>query len=415
MSNLFRKEAVRHVAARLSGDVLLAAPVSARVLAVLGCGSVLAATLLLANFTYSQKEVVAGWLVPEQGLLTVTTREGGHVAEVFVREGDIVGPSTKLARLLLGDSSAQLDARIELGRARVDERGAAEARFAAGELEISAEEARLQSRRDALRRQIEETEGRVALQLERLALARRAIARAETLVAKGYGASGAVDTRRSEALAIEGELRALQSQLIVLGREEAEVRVDERSLSARAARQKAEAAAWRAEFSARAAGESTETQFVARTPTAARVLALPFRQGQAAPPGGTVAILMPAASRLEAEIFVPSRSAGFIRPGQQVTLMYDAFPHERFGVGQGTIRSVSEVPVSVSEATAGKVALEETAFRVRVSLNRASVAAYGRSIPLQVGSRVRAAIVIDRRSLWQWLFDPIFAARGRRG
>lgn len=414
MENLFRKEAVQHATVRLSGDVLLATPVSAGILAALGCGFVAAVALLLANLTYARKEVATGWLVPERGLLTVTTREGGQVAEVFVHEGDTVGPSAKLVRLLLGDSGAQLDARSELGRARADEQRAAQARFAAGDLEVAAERARLRSRRGALRKQIDETERRVTLQDERLMLAKRAISRTETLVAQGYGASGTVDTRRSEALAIESELRALQSQLVSLRRDEAEVGMDERALSARQARQNAEAAAWQAEFSGRAAGERAETQFIARAPSAARVLALPFRQGQSAPPGGTIAMLMPAASRLEAEIFVPSRAVGFIRPGQQVTLMYDAFPHERFGVGKGMVRSVSETPILVSEATAGKVVLEEPAFRVRVSLDRDSIAAYGRTIPLQVGARLRANIVIDQRSLWEWVFDPISVIRGHR-
>ena len=44
---------------------------------------------------------------------------------------------------------------------------------------------------------------------------------------------------------------------------------------------------------------------------------------------------------------------------------------------------------------------------------RATIDAYGQAIPLQPGMLLNADVVIDRRSLLEWLFDPIFAA-GRR-
>jgi membrane fusion protein len=56
------------------------------------------------------------------------------------------------------------------------------------------------------------------------------------------------------------------------------------------------------------------------------------------------------------------------------------------------------------------VALQEPVFRVRAALARETVDAYGAELPLQPGMLLRAEVVIDRRSLLEWLFDPIFAA-----
>ena len=50
---------------------------------------------------------------------------------------------------------------------------------------------------------------------------------------------------------------------------------------------------------------------------------------------------------------------------------------------------------------------------MRAALARERVDAYGAMMPLQPGMLLRAEVVIDRRSLLEWLFDPIFAA-GRR-
>ncbi|MFN3275997.1 MAG: hypothetical protein ACK41U_15155 [Paracoccus sp. (in: a-proteobacteria)] len=56
----------------------------------------------------------------------------------------------------------------------------------------------------------------------------------------------------------------------------------------------------------------------------------------------------------------------------------------------------------------------EPVFRVKVALARDSVTAYGQQMPVQPGMLLSANIVIDRRSLPEWLLDPLYAV-GRMG
>jgi membrane fusion protein len=57
--------------------------------------------------------------------------------------------------------------------------------------------------------------------------------------------------------------------------------------------------------------------------------------------------------------------------------------------------------------------IQEPTFRIRVSIARDFMLAYGESFPLQPGMLVSADIVFDRRSLVAWLFDPIYAVTRR--
>jgi membrane fusion protein len=57
--------------------------------------------------------------------------------------------------------------------------------------------------------------------------------------------------------------------------------------------------------------------------------------------------------------------------------------------------------------------IDEPVFRVRVTLERENIAAYGEAIPLQPGMLLTADVVFDRRSLIRWLFDPLFAVAQR--
>jgi membrane fusion protein len=154
-------------------------------------------------------------------------------------------------------------------------------------------------------------------------------------------------------------------------------------------------------------------QYVVVSPIAGRVAALPVQPGRSLAPGETVAVVTPAGGRLVAELYVPSRAAGFIQPRQDVRLMYEAFPHQRSGVGAAVVETVSRTVLAPSEVAIPGVALQEPVFRVRARLARETVDGYGEVIALRPGMLLRADVVFDRRSLLEWLFDPIFAAARR--
>ena len=94
--------------------------------------------------------------------------------------------------------------------------------------------------------------------------------------------------------------------------------------------------------------------------------------------------------------------------------MLQAFPYQRFGTvhGQGALglehgaRPDRNLHPGPQHPGAGVP-------RPRRARSRESISAYGETIPLQPGMLLSAEIVFDRRSLLQWLFDPIYAVGGR--
>jgi membrane fusion protein len=61
----------------------------------------------------------------------------------------------------------------------------------------------------------------------------------------------------------------------------------------------------------------------------------------------------------------------------------------------------------------GPVMLREPAYRVKVALARQSIDAFGREVALQPDMTLSADIILEKRSLLEWLFEPLFSARGR--
>lgn len=102
---------------------------------------------------------------------------------------------------------------------------------------------------------------------------------------------------------------------------------------------------------------------VIRAPVAGRVAALPARAGQSVAPQMLLAAILPEGGVLEAELYVPTRAAGFIREGQEARLQFDAFPFQKFGWGTGRVTVVSKMIYSPADIPSA-LALQEPAFRV---------------------------------------------------
>jgi len=117
-------------------------------------------------------------------------------------------------------------------------------------------------------------------------------------------------------------------------------------------------------------------------------------------------------------LFAPSSAIGFVRPDQKVQLRYQAFPYQKFGHQSGAVIQVSRAPLQATElaalplqAAAGGNA--EPLYRITVQLDQQSVAAYGQTQPLSPGMQLEADVLLDKRRLIEWLFEPVLGIAGR--
>lgn len=413
MSDLFRREAVQHATRRLEGTVVLATPVSIKTLGLFLAAVLFATAGFAAQATYARKATVIGYLVPDQGMIRATSQTPGTLQSILVREGDVVkggdriavlGLSTETTAGNVGEVVSQgLKAEAQAARSK------AESRLAQREVERDQSKIRL-SKGEA---ELKQVMMQVNLQEQRLQLARSEVERGEEIAKKGYLARREVEARRGVALTAEQELAGHRRQQAAIERDIADIRARLASIpleidSARSEAESAEAVLQQR----RAETEARRLQFVI-APVGGRIAALPVTTGQPLIAGGTVAVIIPEGGKLEAELLAPSRSIGFVQPGQEVALSLQAFPYQRFGTVPGTVRTVSSTVLGPSEVSFQGLNIQEPVFRIRVSLSREAIEAYGQSIPMQPGMLVTAQIVFDRRSLLRWLFDPIYAVGQR--
>jgi membrane fusion protein len=122
--------------------------------------------------------------------------------------------------------------------------------------------------------------------------------------------------------------------------------------------------------------------------------------------------IRPSHSELQAELYLPGHAIGFIESGQTVNLLYDAYPYQQFGSYAGVLSFISSHPITANDTKSilpGRGAF----FLAKVIPSATSISAYGKAVALKEGMSLKADIVLDRRSLIEWLFEPLLINKGR--
>jgi membrane fusion protein len=164
-----------------------------------------------------------------------------------------------------------------------------------------------------------------------------------------------------------------------------------------------------------AAEQEGEQRLVVRAPQAGTVTTLLAEAGQSVSPASALATILPAGARLQAQLYAPSSAVGFVQPGQTVRLRYEAFPYQKYGHQPGSVLQVSRTPLAPSELAAlalpvlaAGAAGGEPLFRITVGLEGSPS-----TLPLAPGMRLQADVLLERRRLIEWLFEPILGLRSR--
>lgn len=144
----------------------------------------------------------------------------------------------------------------------------------------------------------------------------------------------------------------------------------------------------------------TGNELTVAAPCAGSVLRLHVRSaGAIVREGDLLAELACEGQTLQAELTLPQDGMALVRAGQPVKLLYDAFPYQRYGVRHATIRWISP------ESVGGKDGA--SAFRALADLRDTTVLVHGRPRPVVPGMGGRARVIVGRRSLISYAFEPL--------
>jgi membrane fusion protein len=410
---LFRNEAIEAATQRFGS------PVQAPGVGMwLATGFVVAllslAVLFLVTTSFPRKETVSGALVPSRGLLPIISQRSGIVSSVHVEEGAKVREGDPIVSVSVdsvidtGESTgATLSGMAErLTQASVDRERATEA-------SLESQEAGIRERMLGATRQLSVLRDNVTLYQQQQTIAEKTVHDLGRL---------RVDKLVSELQYRDAEVRVLNVRQSV-----AEVRTRIAQLEQEHEQMRHELGRLKAERDANRAASLSEllgarekainyklgTRFNLVAQSAGQVTWLQAKPGATVTAGRTLGVMMPEGSQLFAELWVPSSAIAFVDVGTDVRLMYDAFPYQKFGVGRARIVKIARSPTSPDELPADLQAVESQ-YRLLATLDDQQMQAYGKALALTPGMRLKADLVLEKRSLLDWLLEPLLAAKRRQ-
>jgi membrane fusion protein len=417
MGSLFRPEALGHRQRDWLGSIQLTRPVSLAVLTGLALAVAVSVLTYLVLGEYTRKARVTGYLVPDRGVIRLLAPQPATVVESRVSEGLAVRRGDVLFVLAVGQSTASGDTQSAVQDTLLARegslRGAARQRRMLEQNQLAAIDAQI----GEMQRELGSMQAEADLQRQRLALAEQAQAQYESLRSDNFVSAAQVRAKAEEVLNAKAQLQSLDRQRAVRTREIAALQAQRRELPLRTQAVQGEIDRDLAALAQQTVESEARRRVVVRAPQDGVVSGVLAEPGQSVSPAIALASLLPADAKLQAHLFAPSSAVGFVRAHQAVQLRYQAFPYQKFGHQGGEVLQVSRAPLQAGELATLSLPVKpggsEPLYRIIVALDQQSVAAYGQAQSLSPGMQLEADVLLDRRRLIEWIFEPVLGIAGR--
>ncbi|MBS1788171.1 MAG: HlyD family efflux transporter periplasmic adaptor subunit [Acidobacteria bacterium] len=363
-------------------------------LAVFGLGTI-------ASIAISMPEKVTAQFVltPVRGADPVKAIRGGVVTELLVVEGQAVNQGDLLLTLR-SDSAANQTAELQTIETQLagsgDSHLNAKRKLESVQLTDEQEARKLESR-------VRHLDTLIANKRQQLTLTEKMRDSYEKLFREGIASQAQLTAKLIEVSELASEVERLATEqsdaraeiekLKLAGAtRQAEFKEFERDL-----KEKTKTGEIRAEALKSGLANIDGNQVRLMAPCSGVVLKLKVRdKGAVVGEGGTVAELACGGNQLVAELTVPESGVGKLKLDQGVKLKYDAFPYQRFGAKHGRLVWLS--PAKTENATS---------FSARVELSETEISVKGQPRGFNAGMTGTAEIVVGKRTLLSYVFEPI--------
>ncbi len=413
MRKLFRQEAIDAQREKRLGEVSIARPVPTWVFTLLA----LAFAALIIGFMfwgeYTRRERVEGFLALDAGVAPILAPEAGSLVELMVREGDEVTEGSPIARLSLERGTASGATSADLLQRELSLR-VANLEAEKNNVILLAEQQKEQLRRriDDLKKELAQADVEIRMQQTRVASARQDFQRVQQLVKDRFVSDTALTAKRNDQLDQQVKLETLRRNRATIERDLRSAQSDLPGVDLKAQQQFDQLTREKGQLQQSLVQEETRRETVIRSPITGVVTNIAVSRGASLAADAPLATVLPKGSGLEAQLLVPTRAIGFVQPGNAVVLRYEAFPFQRFGQYRGSVHNVSRTVWSPGEKV-GPMTAREPVYRIDVRLERQTVSASGQEVPLRPGMLVNADILLEKRTVFEWIFEPVLELRGR--
>lgn len=415
--SLFRKEAVSHQSERLTGAITLAQPLSIKLTVLILVSVAIAIVTFLFSAEYSRKETVRGFLMPNKGVIKSFANQGGTIEKLWVKEGDKVVKGQTLVTLLVQQSNGEgIDLSTQLADQLNTQENLLSDEIIQHQALKSQELLNLQNQKIASNNEKIALESQLLLVQEKLTLLSEQQLDYNQLNKSGYVSNLEKERQQQTLLEAKQEKQNIARLLLQHKNQLNQITFNIKNIPQQYALRINSLKRQKADLQRQLAQVASNYKYTITASNSGTVTGVQVVEGetlsQSIAQSKPLLHILPEGSELIAELLLPTRSAGFIQVGNNTRLRFDAFPYQRFGFINSEITRIDQTLISPNEIQL-PVTLQEPVYRLRAKLNQQQMQAFGKAFDLKSGMLFEADIMLEQRTLIEWLLEPIYSLKGR--
>ena len=409
---LFREKALQNQRAQVYGQVLLSTPFSYKILTTIATILALLIVALLLFGQYARKERVTGQLIPDQGVVKVYATAMGIIKNSLIKEGQNVQAGDILF-IINTEKYTNNNEKLndEIKNELLKQQANIKTKIKTEKIFNATEQLNNSNRIKSLKQEIINLEQQIGTQKKLLQISRKQVEEHQDFFNRKLVLTAEVENKQVVYLQTKTALETIQRTLINKKNELSDAQRRTELIPHEKDNKLLDLKNRQSQISQQLTEIQGSQAYIIRAPRSGIVTSVQLDQGQQVRSNDLLLAILPQEYKLHAELYVTSKSIGFIEKGKRVLLRYDAYPYQRYGLYEGQVAEVAATAL-LRTKTAFSRYKNQPVYKIKIQLAQQTVNVHGTNIPLQSGMTVTADIIIENRSLIQWLLGPIFGLKG---
>ncbi len=379
----------------------------------------------------ARKVRVPGILMAQMGTLELSAPTAGVLLSQTVQEGEWVQQGQTLFVINTDKATPEGSASTLLASHLAQRRTTLLSERASRQSQHAQRLLHMTERIRSLSLESEQATQELALAKRRVELAHKTWRRFEQMAHEGFVSDIQAQNKQEELIDLQSRLENTQRNGTALTREHRAAQAELNTLQKQGAIDLLQVDRSLASLDQETAENQLRKTSSVLAPQAGQISTLHLPLGAVIQAGQTIASMVPqtdpqapqlqAHAPLIAALFAPTRTAGFIQPGQEVWLRLAAYPYQKFGLAKGRVVKISGTPIAPQDLPHGQgnallasTQSNEPLYRIQVALASQHVVAFGEQHLLRPGMTLEADVIHDVRGIWEWIFEPLLAIHARQ-
>lgn len=418
-SGLFRMEAINAGKEQIYGSVIIVTPLNMKVCALISSFLLIIILVFISTYNYTSRTVISGYLTPDKGLSKIYPSQYGVIRKSFVTEGTKVKEGDTL--FILSSERHIVNSKQTSTQEKVSQE--IKHRISSLQRELESIKQQYTSELSTAKLNLVHIDASIRkLKNQRLNLkqvvtiTKQRLDKYREIYSENYISFEQKERVREEYIEKKSRLDELDRDIINAQQEKTtrQLQITKLKYNADAdiERTRRELALLEQDL----LENETRREITITAPVSGTVTAINAWEGKYTDGNKSLASIIPDGSRLVAWLYAPGRSIGFIRSESKILLRYQSWPWEKFGQYPAKITSVSRSTFTMSEladelSPSSDLSKEAPFYRIIAAPLSEEVKAYGQTYALRNGARLEASILLDKRTLLEWMFEPILSLK----